>query len=81
MCRAASLLIGIALQAIILAALSALAALVLEFLLAPTMDLAVEVPASAYIALPIVAVVVGLVASLFGLRRAVTVDPALAFGG
>jgi putative ABC transport system permease protein len=45
------------------------------------MDLAVEVPASAYIALPIVAVVVGLIASLFGLRRAVTVDPALAFGG
>jgi putative ABC transport system permease protein len=76
-----SLLIGIALQAIVLAALSAIAALVLEALLAPTMDLAVEVPRSAYIALPIVAVVVGLIASLFGLRRAVLVDPALAFGG
>jgi putative ABC transport system permease protein len=76
-----SLLIGIALQAIILAALSAIAALILEFLLAPTMDLAVEVPTSAYVALPIVAVVVGLIASLFGLRRAVLVDPALAFGG
>jgi hypothetical protein len=25
--------------------------------------------------------VVGLIASLFGLRRAVTVDPAVAFGG
>jgi len=76
-----SLLIGIALQAIILAALSAAAALALEALLAPTMDLAVEVPTSAYIALPIVAVAVGLIASLFGLRRAVMVDPALAFGG
>ena len=76
-----SLLIGIALQAIVLARSPRLAALLIAWLLAPTMDLAVEVPASAYIALPIVAVVVGLVASLFGLRRAVTVDPALAFGG
>jgi putative ABC transport system permease protein len=76
-----SLLIGIGLQAIVLAALSAAAALLIAWLLAPTMDLAVEVPASAYVALPVVAVVVGLIASLFGLRRAVTVDPALAFGG
>ena len=72
-----SLMVGIAMQAIILAALSAVAALLIEAALAPTMDLAVEVPTSAYIALPIVAVVVGLLASLFGLRRAVTVDPAL----
>lgn len=76
-----SLLTGIALQAIVLAALSAIAALLIEVALAPTMPLNVEIPASAYIALPIVAVVVGLLASLFGLRRAVTVDPAAAFGG
>ena len=76
-----SLMVGIAMQAIILAGLSAVAALLIEAALAPTMDLAVEVPTSAYIALPIVAVVVGLLASLFGLRRAVMVDPALAFGG
>ncbi len=75
-----SLLYGIALQAIILAALSAAAALLIEWALAPTMDLAVEVPRSAYIALPIVAVAIGLFASLVALRRAVTVDPALAFG-
>ena len=76
-----SLLIGIALQAIVLAALSAAAALLIAWLLSPTMDLTIEIPASAYIALPIVAVAVGLIASLFGLRRAVMVDPALAFGG
>jgi putative ABC transport system permease protein len=76
-----SLLYGIALQAVILAALSAAAALLIAWALAPTMDLAIEVPRSAYIALPIVAVAVGLLASMFGLRRAVTVDPALAFGG
>ena len=33
------------------------------------------------IVLPVVAVVVGLLSSLIALRRAVTVDPALAFGG
>ena len=31
--------------------------------------------------LPIVAIIVGALASLAGLRRAVTVSPALAFGG
>jgi putative ABC transport system permease protein len=41
----------------------------------------VVVPASAYITLPLVAIVVGLLASVAGLRRAVAVDPALAFGG
>jgi putative ABC transport system permease protein len=76
-----SLLVGIALQAIVLAALSAVAALLLAWALAPTMTLAIEIPASAYIALPVVAVVVGLVSSIVGLRRAVMVDPALAFGG
>jgi putative ABC transport system permease protein len=35
----------------------------------------------AFVALPIVAVVVGLLASVAGLRRAVNVDPALAFRG
>jgi putative ABC transport system permease protein len=76
-----TLLVGIALQAVVLAALSAVAALLIAWALAPTMTLNVEISASSYIALPVVAVVVGLIASLFGLRRAVTVDPALAFGG
>jgi putative ABC transport system permease protein len=40
-----------------------------------------EISAGSYVLLPIVAVVVGLLASLAGLRRAVGVDPALAFGG
>jgi putative ABC transport system permease protein len=40
-----------------------------------------EISRSAYTLLPIVAVIVGLLASLAGLRRAVGVDPALAFGG
>jgi putative ABC transport system permease protein len=36
---------------------------------------------SAFALLAIVAVVVGLLASLAGLRRAIGVDPAVAFGG
>jgi putative ABC transport system permease protein len=39
------------------------------------------IAASAYVLLAVVAVVVGLVASLAGLRRAIGVDPAIAFGG
>lgn len=76
-----TLLVGIALQAILLAAGAAIAALLIAWVLAPTMTLSIEVPPSAYYALPIVAIAVGLIASLFGLRRAVTVDPAVAFGG
>ena len=36
---------------------------------------------TAYLLLPVVAIAIGLLASIAGLRRAVTVDPALAFGG
>jgi len=76
-----TLLVGIALQAIVLAAMAALAALVLSWALAPTMAMNIAIPGSSYVALPIVAIAVGLISSVFGLRRAVTVDPALAFGG
>ena len=47
----------------------------------PVVPLLIVVPTSAYISLPLVAAVVGLLASLAGFRRAVSVDPALAFGG
>jgi putative ABC transport system permease protein len=54
---------------------------ILAQLLAPLFPMIVVVPAYAYISLPLVAIVIGLLASLAGLRRAVAVDPALAFGG
>ena len=76
-----TLLWGLAFQAIALALSSAVAAYVLSFALTPVMSMAVTIPRSAYVLLPIVAVVVGLMSSLIALRRAVTVDPALAFGG
>jgi putative ABC transport system permease protein len=76
-----SLLIGLAIQAIALAISAAVAAIGLSFLLSPLMQMRVEIPGAAYLLLPIVAIIVGLVASLAGLRRAIGVDPALAFGG
>ena len=76
-----TLLAGLAFQAIALALFAAIAAYILSFLLTPAMAMTIAIPRSAYIALPVVAIFVGLVSSLVALRRAVTVDPALAFGG
>jgi putative ABC transport system permease protein len=75
-----ALLSGLALQAIVLSLLSAVAAVVLATLLAPLLAMPAEISRGAYTVLPIIAVIVGLLASLAGLRRAVSVDPALAFG-
>jgi putative ABC transport system permease protein len=76
-----ALAFGLAFQAIVLAILSAIVAVLLSQLLAPLMPLPVETPMSGFVLLIVVSVVIGVLASLFGLRRAVTVDPALAFGG
>jgi putative ABC transport system permease protein len=72
---------GLAFQAIVLALVSAVVAVVLSKLIGPVMPMSVETPGSAYAQLVVVAVLIGVIASLFGLRRAVAVDPALAFGG
>ena len=49
--------------------------------LRPTIPLPVTLTSGTYATLPVVAVVVGILASLFGMRRAVRTDPALAFSG
>ena len=76
-----SLLGGLALQAVIVAVVSAALGALLSLVLAPLFPMRVDVPDGAYLLLPVVAVVIGLLASGAGLRRAVAVDPALAFGG
>ena len=76
-----TLLSGLAFQAIALALAAAIAAYILAVVLAPAMSMAVTIPKSAYVRFPWLAIAVGLVSSLVALRRAVTVDPALAFGG
>jgi putative ABC transport system permease protein len=76
-----SILAGLALQAVVVALLAAALGVVLSQLLAPLFAMTVVVPARAYLALPMIAILIGLLASVAGLRRAVAVDPALAFGG
>jgi putative ABC transport system permease protein len=76
-----SILAGLTLQAVVMALLSAVLGVGLAQLLAPLFPTVVAVPMRAYLALPLIAVAIGLLASIAGLRRAVAVDPALAFGG
>jgi len=76
-----SLLAGLAIQAVVLSALAAIVAILLAQLLAPGFPFVLEMTVKHYITLLLVSVLIGLVASAAGLRRAVRVDPALAFGG
>lgn len=76
-----SILAGLAVQAVVVSLLAALLGVAFSLLLAPVFPMIVVVPPSAYVALPLAAIVIGLLASLAGFRRAVAVDPALAFGG
>lgn len=71
---------GLALQGFVLALSACAVGAMLALVLGPVFPLAIEIPASAYVTLAIVGVVVGLVASLVGLRKTTRVDPALAFG-
>lgn len=58
------------------AAVSAVFAVALE----PLFPLQLEVTPGIYVQLVGIAVAVGLAASLVGIRRALTIDPAMAFG-
>ncbi len=79
--RSRSIMAGLALQALVVSLFAAVVGAVLEQLLAPLFPMIVAVPAGAYLLLPVVAIGIGLLASLAGLKRVVAVDPALAFGG
>jgi putative ABC transport system permease protein len=76
-----SILGGLALQALVVSLFAAAVGVVLSMLLAPLFPMVVAVPTEAYVLLPVVAIAIGLLASLAGLRRVVAIDPALAFGG
>jgi putative ABC transport system permease protein len=79
--RSRSIMAGLAMQALIVALLAAVLGVILAQLLGPLFPMIVAVPVGAYVLLPVVAITIGLLASLAGLRRVVAVDPALAFGG
>jgi putative ABC transport system permease protein len=53
----------------------------LSFLIGPLLPIATEVPGFAYYGLAVVSAVVAVLSSVAGSRRALAVDPALAFGG
>lgn len=76
-----SLAASMCLEALLASVLAALLAAVLSRLLRGIYTLPVAITPVAYLVLPAVAVVVGLLASLAALRRTMRVDPALAFGG
>lgn len=75
-----ALLVGLVVQALVLTLGAAVVAAFVAQLMAPTIPFGVEITVSDYLRLGVVATVVGLIASLAGLRKVVTVDPALAFG-
>lgn len=74
-----SLLAGLAVQAAIISLISAGIGILLTAALAPLFPLKVTMTLGASITLPIVALVVGLLASLLGMRQVTSVDPATAF--
>jgi putative ABC transport system permease protein len=76
-----ALVMSLGAQSVLAALLAALAAMVLAQGLAPMFPLPVTITTTAYLLLPAIAIVVGLLSSLAALRRAIAVDPALAFSG
>jgi putative ABC transport system permease protein len=75
------LVISLAVEATVACLVAAGLAVAFARLLQSTIPLPITITSGAYAALPLVAVLVGVVASVFGVRRAVRTDPALAFSG
>jgi putative ABC transport system permease protein len=75
-----ALFLSLVLEAVIVTLLAALLAEVLASLLTPTFAQPLDITLDARLALPIVALVVGVVASVSALRRVTGADPAAAFG-
>jgi putative ABC transport system permease protein len=72
---------GLATQAVVVALVAAAVGAVISTFMTGLFAQPVDIPGSAYVILPVSALIVGLVASLAALRRAVSVDPAVAFAG
>jgi putative ABC transport system permease protein len=72
---------GLAAQAVIVALAAAVIAAAVSSFMTGLFAQPVDIPGSAFIVLPLSALVVGLFASLAALRRAASIDPASAFAG
>jgi putative ABC transport system permease protein len=75
----AGLFASLVIEAVVVTILAAAVADGLGTLLAPNFPQPVDIPTSAYLTLPLIAVVVGVVASTAALRRATGAQPAAAF--
>ena len=76
-----ALLLSLSAEAVISSLLAAALGAAVAQVLAPGFPLPIVIEPSAYLALPLLAMAVGVIASLAALRRAMRVDPALAFSG
>jgi putative ABC transport system permease protein len=76
-----SVFASMALEAVLVCLVAVVLASLIATVIKPFFALPVSIPAVAFVTLPLVALAVGLVGSLAGLRRAVTADPARAFAG
>ncbi len=75
-----SIFSGLVTQAVVVSVASAAVAALLTLFIKGFVPLNVEISTGTYIALPVIAAIAGVASSLVGLRRAVGVDPAVAFG-
>jgi putative ABC transport system permease protein len=75
------LMASLAVEAVVTALVAAALGAAVAQILAPGFPLPVTIETSAYLALPVVAVIVGVIASLTAIRRAMRIDPAAAFAG
>ena len=72
---------GICLQAVIISVVASLLGIVLALLLSPLFPMEVVISTGSMVLLPLLAVAVGTLAGLIGVRRTAKVAPATAFGG
>lgn len=70
---------ALVIEAVVVSVAAAVVAVVLAAVLSPLVPMSVEIGTMTYFGLVLIAAVVGVLASLVGMRRAVGVDPALAF--
>ena len=71
---------SMALEAIAVCLCAVALAAAIAQLIRPFFALPVSIPSSAFLMLPVIALAVGIIGSLGGLRRAINADPARAFG-
>lgn len=71
---------GLAVQAVVVALIASFFGAIAAKLIEPVFPLPVSIPGSALVTVPVVAVIVGLLSALLGVRKVNRTDPAEAFG-